>query len=232
MNGGPNADERLAAAFRAAADTPPEAGFSADDVRRESHRIGRRNRNLLVGGVAAAAIVLAGGVSTGVLLARSGGETSAAAPASDAGARSLGAPEMAREAPAVPPTPVGVPLGPAAGDCVNPQDPELRAVVDEVLPEVATASPAPTTMICRPGGGREVNLQVADGELTGLFSVVYTAPGEEPSQTASAVGWATAEVSTASGGLVTVTSRAESDSGGVPFGDRVPEIASALAPHL
>jgi hypothetical protein len=229
-------DEQLTAAFRDAASEAPEAGFSADDVRRESHRIGRRNRNLLVGGVAAAAIVLAGGVSTGVVLAReSGTETSAAAPASDAGARSLGAPEMAREAaPAAPvaPAPVGVPLGPASGDCVNPQDPELRALVDEVLPEVATAQAAPTTMICRAGGGREVHLQVVEGDLTGLFSVVYTAPGEEPVQTEVAVGWVTAELPTASGGLVTVTSRAESDSGGVPFADRIPEITAALAPRL
>jgi hypothetical protein len=226
-------DEQLTAAFRDAASEAPEAGFSSDDVVRESHRIGRRNRNLLVGGVAAAAIVLAGGVSTGVLLARPDTETSsAAAPASDAGARSLGAPEMAREAAPSAPAPVGVPLGPANGDCVNPQDPGLRAIVDEVLPEVASAQAAPTTMICRPGGGREVHLQVVDGTLTGLFSVVYTAPGEEPTQTVTAVGWATAELPTASGGLVTVTSRAESDSGGVPFGDRVTQIATDLAPRL
>ena len=234
-------EEQMAAAFRDAVSEAPDAGFSADDVRRESHRIGRRNRMLVTGGVAAAAIVLAGGVTTGVVLARDGQTTtSAAAPAAPAqdsgsGARELGAPapDLAREAVPSAPTPVGAPLGPAVGqDCVNPQDPQLRALVDAALPALATAQEAPTTMICRQGGGREVNLQVVDGELTGLFSVVYTAPGEEPSQTAGAVGWVVEERPTASGGLVTVTSRPESDSGGVPFAAQVPDLATTLATHL
>ncbi|GAA4543307.1 hypothetical protein [Pseudonocardia xishanensis] len=238
----PRNDHRLAAAFRDAVPEPPEAGFSADDVRRESHRIGRRNRMLLTGGVAAAVIVLAGGVTTGVVLARDGRTTtSAAAPAQDSGsgARELGAPDLAREAApggsgaAVAPAPVGVPLGPASGrDCVNPQDPELRALVDTALPALASARQAPTTMVCRQGGGREVNLEVVDGDLTGLLSVVYTPPGEEPTQTAGAVGWVMEERSTASGGLVTVTSRAQSDSGGVPFAAEVATLADALAPRL
>jgi hypothetical protein len=230
-------DDKLAAAFRSAVDSPPEAGFSTDDVRRESHRIGRRNRMLLTGGVAAAAIVLAGGVTTGVVLTR--GEqttTSAAAPAQERGAQDLGAPDqgLAREAAPQAAAPPGVtPLGPVVGqDCVDPQDPDLRAVVDSVVPELASAREAPTTRLCRSGGGREVNLEVTDGPLTGLFSVIYTPPGEEPVQTTGAVGWSMTEVTTASGGLVTVTSRAEADSGGVPFGDRVEQIATTLAPLL
>jgi hypothetical protein len=229
-------DEKLAAAFRSAVDSPPEAGFSADDVRRESHRVGRRNRMLVTGGIAAAAVVLAGGVTTGVVLTRDAqNTTAAAAPAQDSAAEGSGPGELAREAapPAAVPAPSEAPLGPAVGqDCVNAQDPGLRAVVDAVVPELASAGEAPTTMVCRPGGGREVNLEVVDGDRTGLFSVVYTPPGEEPTQTAAAATWVMAEQSTASGGLVTVTSRADADSGGVPFGNRVEAIATGLAPRL
>jgi len=254
--------ERLNDAFRDAASDAPEAGFSVDDVRRESHRIGRRNRMLLTGGIAAAVIVLAGGVTTGVVLTRDpGAVTSAAAPvdsgqrsngqgsngqgssgpgSSGQGARELGAPNAAGEAPLAP-SPGGAadsrpgtgPLGPADGqDCVNPQDPALRSLVDSVVPELASAREAPTTMVCRPGGGREVNLEVTDGALTGLFSVVYTPPGEAPAQTGAASNWAMSAVTTASGGQVTVTSRADADSGGTPFGRRVESIAEALAPLL
>ena len=254
--------ERLNDAFRDAASDAPEAGFSVDDVRRESHRIGRRNRMLLTGGIAAAVIVLAGGVTTGVVLTRDpGAVTSAAAPvdsgqrsngqgsngqgssgpgSSGQGARELGAPNAAGEAPLAP-SPGGAaesrpgtgPLGPADGqDCVNPQDPALRSLVDSVVPELASAREAPTTMVCRPGGGREVNLEVTDGSLTGLFSVVYTPPGEAPAQTGAASNWAMSAVTTASGGQVTVTSRADADSGGTPFGRRVESIAEALAPLL
>src|SRR4051794_29639383 len=203
-----NDDDRLAAAFRAAVQDTPEAGFDHDDVVAASRRLGRRHRMLVTGGVAAAVIALAGGVTTGVVLTRDGDTvTSAAAPAPERAGPGSAADAAAPRAAAAPSeSPSGAPLGPASGDCVDPQDPELRALVDEALPELAGATPAPTTMICRPGGGREVNLDVTDGALTGLFTVVYTPPGEPPAQSATAVGWVTAEAPTASGGTVVVTS--------------------------
>ncbi|MCE3556062.1 hypothetical protein LWC33_32050 [Pseudonocardia sp. RS11V-5] len=229
-----NDDERLAAAFRAAVQDTPAAGFDHEDVLAGSRRLARRRRMLLTGGVAAAVIVLAGGVTTGVVLTRDDGAvTSAAAPAPERAGPGSVADAAAPRAAAAPSAPApGAPLGPAAGDCVNPQDPQLRALVDAALPALAGAQEAPTTMICRPGGGREVNLEVADGALTGLFTVVYTPAGEPPAQTATAVGWVTAEAPTASGGTVVVTSRGALDSGGVPFADDVRPLADALGPRL
>jgi len=230
-----NDDDQLAAAFRAAVQDAPEAGFDHADVLAGSRRVARRRRMLVTGGVAAAAILLAGGVTTGVVPTRDeGAVTSAAAPAPEAAAPDQAGPGAADAAAprAAVPAPSGAPLGPASGDCVDPQDPQLRALVDAALPELAGATPAPTTMICRPGGGREVNLEVTDGPRTGLFTVVYTPPGEPPAQTATAVGWVSAEVPTASGGTVVVTSRGAADSGGVPFADRVRPLAEVLGPRL
>lgn len=232
-----NDDDRLAAAFRAAVQDAPEAGFGHEDVLAGSRRLARRRRMLVTSGVAAAVIVLAGGVTTGVVLTRDGGTTtSAAAPAPEQaeqagpGSAADAAAPRAAAAPSAPRS--EAPLGPATGPCVNPQDPELRALVDAALPALAGAREAPTTMTCRPGGGREVNLEATDGTLTGLFTVVYTPPGEPPAQTATAVGWVTAEVPTASGGTVVVTSRGDADSGGVPFADDVRPLAEALGPRL
>ncbi|MCU1630423.1 MAG: hypothetical protein JWP64_5372 [Pseudonocardia sp.] len=222
-------DDRLAAAFRAAADTPPEAGFDLDDVLSTSHRVTRRRRTQLAGGFVAAAVLLGGGGVTAAVLPTSVGETtSAAAPAresADSGAGAAAAPRAAAPNPA--------PLGPTAGeDCVPTQDPALRALVDAALPPLRDAAEAPTTLECRPGAGREVALDVVDGEASGLLSVVYTAPGEPRTDSALAVGWVQAGRPTASGGYVSVTSRAASDSGAVPFRARVQELADALAPQL
>ena len=216
-------DEKLAAAFRAAAQDAPEAGFGRDDVLAGSRRIAKRNRMLLTGGIAAAAIVLAGGVTAGLVLSRdTGSVTSAAAPARDSSAGSAGGGLVPEAGPSVPNS---------GGGCANPQDPALRQLVNAALPALASAGEAPTTMLCRVGGGREVHLEVTDGSSTGLFSVVFTPAGETaPSDTA--VGWVSAEATTASGGTLTVTSAASADSGGVPYADDVPALAATLAPRL
>jgi hypothetical protein len=219
-------DDRLAAAFRAAADTPPEAGFDLDDVLSTSHRVTRRRRTQLAGGLVAAAVLLGGGGVAAAVLPTSAGETtSAAAPARKSVDSAAAAPRAAVPDPA--------PLGPTAGeDCVPTQDPALRALVDAALPPLRDAVEAPTTLECRPGVGREVALDVVDGDASGLLSVVYTAPGEPRTDAALAVGWVQAGRSTASGGYVSVTSRAASDSGAVPFRARAQELADALAPQL
>ncbi|WP_344424313.1 hypothetical protein [Pseudonocardia ailaonensis] len=213
-------DDTLAAAFRAAVADTPEPGFGHSDVLAGSHRAARRHRMLVTGGIAAAVIVLAGGVTTGVVLGQDRGSvtSAASAPAQDSAGSGL-----AREAAPVPPA-----LG---GGCVNQQDPGLRSLVDAALPALSSATEAPTTMICRPGGGREVHLDVTDGALTGLFSVVDTPAGEQ-GPTDAALGWVQATEPTRSGGTVTVTSRASSDSGGVPYSDQVEALAKALAPLL
>jgi hypothetical protein len=222
-------EDRLAGAFRAAAETPPEAGFGLDDVLTTSHKVTKRRRTQLVGGFVAAAVLLGGGGVVASVLPTSARETtSAAAPAgegADSAAGEAAAPRAAVPNPA--------PLGPTVGEaCVPTQDPALRGLVDAALPPLREAAEAPTTLECRPGAGREVALEVVDGDAAGLLSVVYTAPGEPRTDSALAVGWVQAGGPTASGGYVSVTSRAAADSGAVPFRARVQELVDALAPQL
>ena len=56
--------------------------------------------------------------------------------------------------------PIGIPLGPGTGECADRQDPALRALVEQALPEVVGAREAATTLECRPGGERGVALEV------------------------------------------------------------------------
>ena len=119
--------------------------------------------------------------------------------------------------------PIGTPLGPGTGDCADRQDPALRALVDEALPEVVGAREAATTMECRPGGERGVALEVDGGVLT----VTYLPPG--PVATAPD-GAQTA--STASGGTLVLASRAERAGDPAPFADRFPAMVAYLAPRL
>lgn len=242
MTGG-NAEERLAAALRAAVADVPEAGFDHESVVAGSRRLARRRQVLIGGGVAAAAVALVGGIAVAGLGGGGAEPTTAAAPAADsARGAQQGAPPVAvlpeagsalqgsgqeYAAPAAPPLGPSDPTG-----CTPVQDPALRELVNRLLPEAAGAAEAPTTLECRPGGGREVHLEVGDGEFTGLLSVVYTAPGAELTEWDTPVGWVRSQAPTASGGTVSVTSRADADSGGVPFADRVPQLASALAPLL
>ena len=119
--------------------------------------------------------------------------------------------------------PIGTPLGPGTGDCADRQDPALRALVDEALPEVVGAREAATTMECRPGGERGVALEVDGGVLT----VTYLPPGPVA---AAPDGAQTA--STASGGTLVLASRAERAGNPEPFADRFPAMVAYLAPRL
>ena len=119
--------------------------------------------------------------------------------------------------------PIGAPLGPGTGDCADRQDPALRALVEQALPEVAGAPEAATTLECRPGGERGVALEVAGGVLT----VTYLPPGPvtEPPD-----GARTAP--TASGGTVVVSSRASRAGDAAPLADRLEPAVAYLAPRL
>jgi hypothetical protein len=77
-------DDRLAAAFRAAVQDAPDAGFDHSDVLAGSRRLARRRRMLVTGAVATAVIVLGGGVTTGVVLTRDAGTLTSAAAAAPA----------------------------------------------------------------------------------------------------------------------------------------------------
>jgi hypothetical protein len=120
-----------------------------------------------------------------------------------------------------------VPLGPGRGECADRQDPALRAVVEEFLPEVVGAPEAATTMECRPGGERGVNVEIRDGAAAGLLTVRYLPPGARPEPVEGAV-----VAPTASGGTVVVSSRGDGPGTQAPFEDRLEDLATHLSPRL
>jgi hypothetical protein len=150
-------------------------------------------------------------------------EGQAPPPAAEGGPEAARVPEAAAGGPR--------PLGPGTGECADRQDPALRALVEQVLPEVVGAPEAATTMECRPGGERGVNVEVRDGAATGLLTVQYLPPGARPEPVEGAVEGAVV-APTASGGTVLVSSRPEEPGDAAPLADRLPEAVSYLAPRL
>jgi len=121
----------------------------------------------------------------------------------------------------------GPPLGPGTGECANRQDPALRALVEQVLPEVVGAPAAATTQECRPGGERGLALEVRDGATSGVLSVTYLPAGTVPRLVPGA-----RRAPTASGGTVLVST---GDVGGgepAPFAGRLDAVVAYLAPRL
>jgi len=240
-------DERLGALFRAAASdsAAPEPGFDHDTVVRTSRRITARRRTaVVVGGLALFAVVGVGGavVLPGGTSGGSGDAASVAAPmhapeaqpheprarkapppaAAEGGPGVLMAPAPGAAAVGGPP-----PLGPGTTACADRQDPALRAVVQEFLPEVAGAPEAAVTEECRPGGERGINLEVTDGAAAGLLTVQYLPPGAVPDPPEGA-----ASARTASGGTVVVSTRGDGPGAPAPFADRIESLAAELAPRL
>ncbi|WP_433291375.1 hypothetical protein ACQPZQ_01955 [Pseudonocardia sp. CA-142604] len=224
-------DQELGALFRAAASdsgAPPPA-FDHDSVLRASRRA--TTRRLLMAGGAVAVFALAG-VGVAVALPGSpGNDTTVAAPMS-AGDRaprpaapqdSAGAAGRAAEGA----SPLSPPLGPGNTECADRQDPAVRALVDQVLPEVAGAPEAATTMECRPGGERGVAVEASEGGATGLLSVRYLPPGVEAALPPGAVS-----EPTASGGTVIVSSSSSEVGAPAPFAGRLASVAEYLAPRL
>ena len=119
------------------------------------------------------------------------------------------------------------PLGPGTTECADRQDPAVRAIVEEYLPEVIGVPEAAITMECRPAGERGVNLEVRDGAVTGVLTVQYLPPGAQPERVEGAV-----IAPAASGGMVVVSSRAERADAPAPFADRLSGLATHLSPRL
>jgi hypothetical protein len=244
-------DERLGALFRAAASdsASPEPGFDHETVVRTSRRITARRRTaVVVGGLALFAVVGVGGAV--VLPGESGGGGDAAtvaapmlapeAPSADSRAQKDAPPPAAPEgapgsgpgvlmAPAPGAAAVGgpPPLGPGTTVCADRQDPALRAVVEEFLPEAVGAPRAAISDECRPRGERGVNLEVRDCATAGLLTVQYLPPGTAPSTPEGAVS-----APTASGGTVVVSVRGDGPGAPAPFADRVHTLVAELAPRL
>jgi hypothetical protein len=223
-------DERLAALFRDAASDAgaPPPGFGHDEVVAASRRITARRR---ASAIAASAVVgLVGLGAAFVLPQQYGGDalTSAAAPVSapeaaggaaadsagGAAGNSSGSGSSDRsEAPMLAPV---APPAPAAGGCADRHDPGLRALVAQVLPEVAAAPDAPTTGVCLPPVERYLSVEVAGGVLT----VAYLPPGTIPSVVPGAL-----TAPTSSGGTVIVH-------GPDALADRLPAVLELLAARL
>src|SRR3954447_2768657 len=229
------ADEaRIAALFRDAASGAPPPAFDAAQVVATSRRITRRRRSAVAG--AALAVLAVAGVSVvagiggprdATVTAASGQAADQAAPgAGAAGDAARAAAPAAPEAAAAPNAavpPAGPPLGPGTRECADRQDPALRTLVDQALPEVVGASEAATTMECRPGGERGVALEVGGGVLV----VTYLPPGpvtEPPDGARSAP--------TASGGTVLISLRPDRAGDAAPFADRLDAVVAYLAPRL
>jgi hypothetical protein len=111
---------------------------------------------------------------------------------------------------------VGAPLGPGRTTCADRQDPALRALLVQALPEAAAAPAAATTDVCLPGSERYVSLELGGG----VFTVAYLPPGTMPSLVAGAIS-----APTASGGTVIVAAPPA-------FLDRAPAIVQYLGPRL
>jgi hypothetical protein len=246
-------DDRLGALFRAAASdsSAPPPGFDHEAVVRASRRItARRRAAFTVGGLALFGVVGIGGAVALPEQSR-GGDATVAAPmlahegpdAGDSRAQEQVPPPAAAEAApgagAVPDQPKAVPapgaaavggqppLGPGSAECADRQDPALRALVEEFLPEAIGAPEAATTTECRPGGERGVNLEVRDGGVAGLLTVQYLPPGTAVKPVEGAV-----VAPTASGGTVVVITRGDGPGSPAPFADRRAGLADELAPRL
>jgi hypothetical protein len=110
----------------------------------------------------------------------------------------------------------GAPLGPGSTTCADRQDPALRALLVEVLPEAASAPAAATTDVCLPGSERYVSLELGGG----VFTAAYLPPGTVPSLAEGA-----SSAPTASGGTVIVSPPAA-------LRDRAPAVLQYLGPRL
>src|SRR6478609_3962645 len=111
---------------------------------------------------------------------------------------------------------VGAPLGPSATTCADRQDPALRALLVQVLPEAASARAAATTDVCLPGSERYVSLELGGG----VFTVAYLPPG-----TVASLAPGAKSARTASGGTVIVSPPPA-------LSDRAPAVLQYLAPRL
>lgn len=213
-------DDRLAELFRTAASDAgaPSPGFDHGEVVAASRRITARRRTALTGALGVVAVI---GISVAVVLPERSFDATAAAPAvaPDSAQRAeAGSPAAADQAAAPAP-----PLGPGLTPCADQQDPALRALVEQALPEVAGARPAATTDECRQAGERGVSVEVGGGVLT----VRYLAPGVAATAPPGA-----AAAPTASGGTVIVSSGPGRSGGPVPFAGRLGAAAAFLAERL
>lgn len=234
-------EQRLADALLAATTDVPPPSFDHADVVRSSRRITMRRRSALAGGALAVLAVVGVGVAGGLTDGGRGEIASSAAapaPAREAPAGTASPDADAAPAPREAQPPSGPiadaqaapaaapPLGPGDPDgCADRQDPALRAIVEQVLPEVIGAPAAATSLECRPGGERGMYVELSGGVL----GVAYLPPGTPPHRV-DASGPTSTEP-TASGGTVTVSLTPASATPGLDD-NRIAQAAAYIAPRL
>ncbi|MDF3049465.1 MAG: hypothetical protein K0R87_1103 [Pseudonocardia sp.] len=172
-------DTRLTATFQDAAQDAPPAGFDVAEVLATSRRLTRRRRSALAGAALAVLALtgvgvtaeLAGGSETVVASSahsRNGADAAAEPDARDAD-RAAGLEAQAAPAPQAAPHGAAEgesPLGPGMRECADRQDPQLRALVEQVLPEVEGAPEAPRRGArSRAGGARRRPVRRTDRHL-------------------------------------------------------------------
>jgi hypothetical protein len=231
-------DRELGALFRAAASDSgaPPPRFDHDSVVSASRRAAARRRAALAGGAVALFAVVGVGAAIGLPSSPGHDSSTVAAPMlapnpaaqpdarldpgppADAGSGQAAAEAAGAGAP---------PLGPGTAECADRQDRALRTIVEQVLPGVAGAPEAATTMECRPRGERGINVEASDGGAVGLLSVQYLPPGTVVALVPGAVS-----APTASGGTVIVSSRASEEGAPAPFAGRLESTVAFLAPRL
>lgn len=218
-------DDRLAELFHAAAsDAGAPPAFDHGQVVTASQRITARRRAAITGALGVLAVV---GIGTAVVLPglSTGTTSTAAAPyvVPDGAEKRAAAPTVPAPAQAQAADSAVVPLGPGTTACADRQDPALRALVEQVLPEVVGAPAAATTEECRPAGERGVSVEVGGGLLT----VQYLPPGVAAVPPAGAVS-----APTVSGGTVIVSSGLGRPGDPVPLAGRLDAAAEFLADRL
>jgi hypothetical protein len=231
-------DERLAALFRDAASDAPPAAFGHDDVVATSRRITARRRTAVV---AAAAVVGLVGLGAAIALPQQYAKETSAAAAPVAAPEAAGGPALdssgsdaanssggaAGDSTGGPGSgsvdrsgvPMIVPVAPPAAStpgCADPHDAGLRALVVQVLPEVAAAPDAPSADVCLPPAQRYLSVEIAGDVL----AVSYYPPGSTPALEPGALS-----APAGSGGTVVV-------SGPEALADRLPALLELLAARL
>ncbi|MEV6873809.1 hypothetical protein [Amycolatopsis sp. NPDC051128] len=237
-------EQELRSLFAAAPGDPPSPTFGQDDVVRESHRQTRRRRHRITAGVSAAALVVVGFGAYGAL---SGDIPKSLTAASDSGVPVHSGPgsgqpgdgsmrpEVGGESPNFSSQPpqqggdgggkTGHQLAEGASGCEQVDGELARALARELPGPVAVSQASP-------GGAcsttsRSAGFAVPGGEVS---AAVYPKgiPVTFKSQPAGAV---TAQVGTASGGVLVLVS-VPSAGAGAPYAGQVDQFAHDLAPRF
>ncbi|MEQ0559286.1 hypothetical protein ABJI51_09415 [Amycolatopsis sp. NEAU-NG30] len=237
-------EQELRSLFSAAPGEAPEPSFTQDDVVRESRRQTVRRRNRFTAGVGAAVLVVAG---VGAYVQLSGGspksastmaQDNAVSAQSEAGSAQPGdgsmRPQIDGESPNFPARP---PQQGDSGDGKTGRLAEGASGCEQVDGElaIALAGELPGHVVAAqavPGGAcstvsRSAGFPVPGGEVA---AAAYPRGVPVPFK-AQPAGTVTAQVATASGGMLVLVS-VPSAGGVAPYADQVERFARALAPRF